>query len=66
MRATNRWVRLAILQALTCTSGLLLTTPGRANADPAHFDIGAQPLPEAVRRASAARSSICLFIPVIL
>src|SRR4029453_12853779 len=49
MRATNRVVRLAILQALACTSGLLLTTPGMAHADPAHFDIGPQPLPDALR-----------------
>lgn len=53
MRATNRLVRVAILQALACTSGLLLATPGSANADPAQFDIGAQPLPEALRNFAA-------------
>lgn len=53
MRATNRLVRLAILQALACTSGLLLATPGRANADPAQFDIGPQPLPEALKNFAA-------------
>lgn len=53
MQATNRWVRLAILQALACASGLLLTTPGRANADPAQFDIGPQPLPEALKNFAA-------------
>lgn len=53
MRATNRAVRLAILQALACASGLLLTTPGRANADPAQFDIGPQPLPDALKNFAA-------------
>src|SRR6187402_3480942 len=53
MRASNRLVRLAILQALACTSGLLLATPGSANADPAQFDIGAQPLPDALRHFAA-------------
>lgn len=49
MRTTNRLVRVAILQALACTSGLLAATPGRANAEPAQFDIGPQPLPEALK-----------------
>jgi TonB-dependent receptor len=53
MRATNRLVRLAILQAVACASGLLLTTPGRANADPAQFDIGPQPLPDALKNFAA-------------
>jgi iron complex outermembrane receptor protein len=49
MRATNSLVRLAVLQALACSSGLLLATPGRANADPAQFDIAPQPLPDALK-----------------
>ncbi|MFC4314132.1 TonB-dependent receptor [Steroidobacter flavus] len=53
MRATNRLVRLAILQALACTSGLLLAAPGSANADPAQFDIGPQPLPDALKNFAA-------------
>jgi TonB-dependent receptor len=53
MRATNRLVRLAVLQALACAAGVLLTTPGRANADPAQFDIGRQPLPDALRNFAA-------------
>ena len=53
MRATNRLVRLAILQALTCASGLLLASPGRANADPAQFDIAPQPLPDALKNFAA-------------
>jgi iron complex outermembrane receptor protein len=49
MRTTSRLVRLAILQALACASGLLIATPGRANAEPAEFDIGPQPLPDALK-----------------
>ena len=58
MRGTNRLVRLAVLQALACTSGVLLATPGRANADPAQFDIGRQPLPDALRNFAAARTAV--------
>ena len=53
MRATNSLVRLAVLQALACTSGLLLATPGRASADPARFDIAPQPLPDALKNFAA-------------
>lgn len=53
MRATNRLLRVAVLQALACTSGLLLATPGSANADPAQFDIGPQPLPDALKNFAA-------------
>src|ERR1700758_2451004 len=53
MRATNRLVRLAVLQALACTSGLFLATPGRASADPARFDIAPQPLPDALKNFAA-------------
>lgn len=53
MRATKGLVRLAILQALACASGLLLAPPGRANADPAQFDIGREPLPDALRNFAA-------------
>jgi TonB-dependent receptor len=45
----NRLVRLAVLQALACASGLVLATPGKASADPARFDIAAQPLPNALK-----------------
>jgi TonB-dependent receptor len=45
----NRVVRLAVLQALACASGLILATPGKASADPARFDIAAQPLPNALK-----------------
>src|SRR6202035_4034241 len=35
--------------ALACTSGLVIATPGKASADPARFDISAQPLPIALK-----------------
>src|SRR3981189_761525 len=50
---TNNLVRLAVLQALACASGLVLATPGTANADPARFDIAAQPLPNALKNFAA-------------
>src|SRR6202158_4813210 len=53
MRTNNRLVRLAVLQALACTSGLILATPGKASADPARFDIAAQPLPNALKNFAA-------------
>src|ERR1700722_6203195 len=53
MRKTNSLVRLAVLQALACASGLALATPGRASADPAQFDIAPQPLPTALKNFSA-------------
>lgn len=53
MRTTSGLVRVAILQVLACASGLLIATPGRANAEPAQFDIGPQPLPEALRSFAA-------------
>jgi TonB-dependent receptor len=49
----NRLVRLAVLQALACASGLILATPGKASADPARFDIAAQPLPNALKNFAA-------------
>src|SRR5258707_15069796 len=53
MKTTNGSVRLAVLQALACASGLILATPGKANADPARFDIAAQPLPNALKNFAA-------------
>src|SRR5450631_3279136 len=53
MKTSNRLVRLAVLQALACASGLVLATPGKANADPARFDIAAQPLPNALKNFAA-------------
>jgi TonB-dependent receptor len=50
---TNNLVRLAVLQALACASGLLLATPGSASADPSRFDIAAQPLPNALKNFAA-------------
>src|ERR1700739_4451536 len=53
MRTSNGLVRLAVLQALACASGLLLATTGKASADPARFDIAAQPLPSALKNFAA-------------
>jgi TonB-dependent receptor len=53
MRTNNRLVRLAVLQALACAPGLILATPGRASADPARFEITAQPLPNALKNFAA-------------
>src|SRR5882757_6976055 len=53
MNKTNSLVRLAVLQALACASGLALATPGRASADPAQFDIAPQPLPSALKNFAA-------------
>src|ERR1700736_448057 len=53
MKTNNRLVRLAVLQALACASGVLLATPGIASADPARFDIAAQPLPNALKNFAA-------------
>src|SRR6267143_1788819 len=49
MRTNNSLVRMAVLQALACASGLVLATPGKASADPARFDIAAEPLPNALK-----------------
>ena len=48
MRTINGSVMLAVIQALARASGLLLI-PGQASADPAQFDIVAQPLPNALK-----------------
>src|ERR1700716_770317 len=53
MKTSNSLVRLAVLQALACAPGLLLATPGSAVADPARFDISAQPLPNALKNFAA-------------
>src|SRR6266404_1248435 len=53
MGTNNGLVRMAVLQALACASGLLLATPGSASADPARFDIAAQPLPNALKSFAA-------------
>src|SRR5580693_5544257 len=53
MKTSNSLVRLAVLQALACAPGLILATPGKASADPARFDISAQPLPNALKNFAA-------------
>src|SRR6202795_4315679 len=53
MKTNNSLVRMAVLQALACASGMFLATPGSASADPARFDIPAQPLPNALKNFAA-------------
>src|ERR1700730_15988551 len=53
MGTNNGLVRMRVLQALACASGLILATPGQASADPARFDIAAQPLPNALKNFAA-------------
>ena len=48
MRTINGSVRKAVIRALACTSALLALA-GKASADPAQFDIAAQPLPNALK-----------------
>src|SRR5580704_8589803 len=53
MKSSNCWVRMAVLHALACAPVLILATPGTASADPARFDIAAQPLPTALKNFAA-------------
>jgi len=53
MKSKNCLVRMAVLHALACATGLILATPGKASADPARFDIAAQPLPTALKSFAA-------------
>src|ERR1700722_16912233 len=53
MKSNNCLVRVAVLHALACAAGLILATPGKASADPARFDISAQPLPTALKNFAA-------------
>src|SRR5277367_2781613 len=53
MKSKNCLVRMAVLHALACATGLILATPGKASADPARFDIAAQPLPTALKNFAA-------------
>ena len=49
----NESVRMAVLRALACASSLMLATPGSVRADPAKFNIAAQPLPNALKNFAA-------------
>lgn len=49
MKANKGAVRLAVVQALACASGLALAVPATVLASPAKFDIAAQPLPKALK-----------------
>ena len=49
MKSNRAAVRLAVVRALACASGLALAVPPTALATPARFDIAAQPLPKALK-----------------
>ena len=49
MRGTRGSVRKAVLRALACAAGLILAAPAATAAEPATFDIAAQPLPNALK-----------------
>jgi len=53
MESNNCLVRMAVLRALACAAVLILATPGKASADPARFNIAAQPLPTALKSFAA-------------
>src|ERR1700749_5063329 len=53
MKSNNGWVGTAVLHALACAPVLILAAPGEARADPARFDIAAQPLPSALKNFAA-------------
>ena len=59
MRGSGGSVQKAVLRALACVAGLLLVAPDRAAAEPATFNIAAQPLPNALK-AFAAQSKMQL------
>src|SRR5580698_6076842 len=50
MKSNNCLVRMAVLHALAFA---ILAAPGKASADPARFDIAAQPLPTALKNFAA-------------
>src|SRR6202166_1463747 len=52
MKSNNCLARMAVLRALAAAV-LILATPGKASADPARFDIVAQPLPTALKNFAA-------------
>src|SRR5258708_19019516 len=49
----NESVRMAVLRALACVSVLVLALPASVSADPAKFNIEAQPLPNALKNFAA-------------
>ena len=58
----NEPVRRAVWWALACASGLVLAVPASVRADPARFNIVAQPLPEALKNF-AAQAKMQLLYP---
>jgi len=59
VRGSGCSVQKAVLRALACVAGLLLIAPDAAAAEPATFNIAAQPLPNALK-AFAAQSKMQL------
>jgi TonB-dependent receptor len=59
---SNEPVRMAVLRALACASGLVLALPASVSADPAKFNIAAQPLPGALKNF-AAQAKMQLLYP---
>ena len=59
MRGSGGSVQKAVLRALACVAGLQLVAPGAAVAEPATFNIAAQPLPNALK-AFATQSKMQL------
>ncbi len=53
VRESGESVRKCVLRALACVSGLLCILPDGAVAEPAAFDIAAQPLPNALKAFAA-------------
>ena len=58
----NESVRMAVLRALACASMLVLAAPRSVSADPAKFNIEAQPLPNALKNF-AAQAKMQLLYP---
>jgi hypothetical protein len=46
-------LRMAVWGTLACASGLILVAPGTVSADPAKFNIAAQPMPSALKNFAA-------------
>ena len=54
MRANNGLIRMAVLQALACASGLIPAMPGRASTE----DVGTGPAPSAASSDSPDSASV--------
>src|SRR5262245_6213283 len=50
---SNESLRMAVWGTLACASALMLATPGTVSADPAKFNITAEPMPIALKNFAA-------------